>query len=99
MSKTIELSDERYAELERFAVARGQTPAQLLDDLVANVTRERRVYDNLDDFFRSLGMTEEDLAASRAMAAQPEIYFPDGAAGEESVDPPASSERTVDADL
>lgn len=99
MSKTIELSDDRYAELERAAIARGQTLAQLLDDLVADVTRERRVYDNLDDFFRSLGMTEEDLAASREMAEQPEIYFPDDAAEEASARLPASSERATDADV
>lgn len=99
MSTTIEVSDERYAALERVAAARGQTPSRLVEALVADIIGERRVYDDLDDFFRSLGMSEEDIAASAKMADQPELYFPDSVGEDESHSPHSAEERTSDANI
>jgi hypothetical protein len=63
MSRTIEVSDEEYAALERAAKARGQTVPALLRVLIdaAEVgSAEGRHYET-DDWLRRLGVSEERI--------------------------------------
>ena len=67
MSRVIEITDEQYDGLRRAAEYRGQTPEELLGELIAIGTREVPVYDDLDTFFRSLGASEEIIRESRRL--------------------------------
>ncbi len=65
MSHMIELSDEAYKMLLQAALRRGQTPEALLKSLITEAdARDSHVYDDLDEFFRALGMTEAEIAES-----------------------------------
>jgi hypothetical protein len=66
MSHVIELTDEEYATLESVAEHQGVTPQACVDMLVQRLQAPRQVYDNLDDFFRSLGATDEEIAEMNA---------------------------------
>lgn len=71
MSKVIELSDEQYRAIERMAAERGQTPELLLAQVIEGLRAGRapRYYET-EDWFRHLGATEEQIAASARLARQ-----------------------------
>jgi hypothetical protein len=67
MSKPIELTDEPYATLEEAAAARGKkVEAFLVEsiDEVRNLTPNSRYYETAD-WYRHLGMNEEEIEASQ----------------------------------
>lgn len=61
MGHIIEVSEDTYKTLVGVAHTTGLTPEELLETLINEASQKRRVYDDLDDFFRSLGATEEEL--------------------------------------
>lgn len=67
MSKVIELTDEQYDIIERTAQSRGQTPnvllAQVIEEL-RDAPPQRRAYDT-DNWLRHLGMSDEEIEASK----------------------------------
>jgi len=67
MGHTIELSEHAYQALEQTAQRQGQTPEALLEALIDNASHQKKVYDDIDDFFRSLGVTEEELRAAEGI--------------------------------
>lgn len=71
MSHTIELTDEQYATLEQAARERDATPTDMLADLIAELRARDsapQAYET-EDWFRHLGLTEEQIAASKRIAA------------------------------
>ncbi|HUY78417.1 MAG TPA: hypothetical protein VMV29_16720 [Ktedonobacterales bacterium] len=66
MTHVIELTDEEYATLEAVAQHQGVTPQACVNLLIEQLRRPRPVYENLDDFFRSLGATDEEIAQMNA---------------------------------
>jgi hypothetical protein len=67
MSKTIELTDEQYTTLEEAAAARGKRVEAFLAELIdeaRNLTPNSRYYET-DDWFRHLGVSEEEIEASK----------------------------------
>lgn len=85
MGHSITLSDQAYATLEQVARDTGQTPEALVESLIAEASQKPRVFTDLDDFFRSVGATEEDIRASerlfeeREQARQAQEKAPDDA--------------------
>ncbi len=70
MSKVIELSDEHYRTIERVAVSRGQSPDDVLAQLIERL-RDPRLephYRETEDWFRHLGATDEQITASARLA-------------------------------
>lgn len=65
MSHVIELTDEAYEAVEAAASKQGVTPQAYVEMFAASLRKPRRVYDNLDDFFRSLGDTDEEIEQSK----------------------------------
>jgi len=64
MAHVIELTDEQYAAVERAAQQQGVTPEAYVAMIAQAESQPRRIYDDLDDWFRSLGMTDEEIAES-----------------------------------
>ena len=65
MSHTIELSDEQYTTLARVAAERGEPIAAVVTEAAEALRdrmREPRYFDNVDEWFRHLGATEEEIA-------------------------------------
>ncbi len=63
MSKSIELTDEQYAILEEAAAARGKKAEALLAEWIDEVRdpmAHPRYYET-DDWFRHLGMSDEEI--------------------------------------
>lgn len=74
MSHVIEISEEAYQRLERLAGQQSQSPAEVVESLItqaAAASHERHYYD-LDDWFRHLGMTGEEMAEADAELAAEE---------------------------
>ena len=76
MSHVLTVSDETYRTLETLAQQQGQTPETLIE---AWVTQQRAPsgerdphtdprYENFDEFFLGLGMTEDEIRAAEAKA-------------------------------
>jgi hypothetical protein len=67
MSHVVELSDEQYGTITRAAVTRGTTPdavlAQPIEGLREPHTQPR--YYETDEWFRHLGMSDEEIEASK----------------------------------
>lgn len=67
MGHTIELSEHAYNALMDMA-SRQERPAEAIaNNLIEAAARGHIVYSDIDDFFRSLGTTEEELQAAEAM--------------------------------
>ena len=64
MGRTIELSEHAYKALEETAQRQGQAPEALLETLIDNAAHPKKIYDDIDEFFRSLGVSEEELRAA-----------------------------------
>lgn len=67
MSHAIELSDEQFDAITQAAATRGVTPQALLAQLIENLRNphtQPNHYD-LEDWFRHLGMSDEEIEASR----------------------------------
>ena len=64
MTYVIELNDDEYATLELVARRQDLTVQAYLHALIESMRQPRQVYDNLEDFFRSLGATEEEITDS-----------------------------------
>lgn len=68
MGHTIELSDEVFNKLQQMAVDCGESPEALVAgfiSLAASTAGEQHYYE-LDDWFRHLGMTDEEMAEADA---------------------------------
>lgn len=66
MSHAIHISDEAYRQLKRVADESEDTPAVIVESLITSMAigpggRENHYY-SLDNWFRHLGMTEEEIA-------------------------------------
>ncbi len=70
MSKVVELSDEHYRTIERVAVSRGQSPDDVLAQLIERLCDPRLEphYRETEGWFRHLGATDEQIAASARLA-------------------------------
>ncbi len=70
MSKVVELSDEHYRTIERVAVSRGQSPDDVLAQLIEWPCDPRLEphYRETEDWFRHLGATDEQITASAHLA-------------------------------
>lgn len=68
VSHTIEISDEAYRKLERIAAESHIAPALIVEgfiDTAAGTTQEYHYYE-LDEWFRHLGMTDDEIAEADA---------------------------------
>jgi hypothetical protein len=65
----IQITPQAYQQLAHAAQLRHTTPEKLVEDFAAEIA-DTAVYTNEDDFFRSLGMTDEDLKKADELAAQ-----------------------------
>lgn len=74
MSHVIEISEEAYQRLERLADKQSQSPAEVVESLIthADATSHEHHYYDLDDWFRHLGMTDEEIAKADAELAAEE---------------------------
>ncbi|GEM_PF-4408484 len=75
MGHTTELSEQSYETLKAVAHTTGQTPEALLETLIDEASHKWYVYDDLDDFFRSIGATEEEIRDSEAIFQAREQAF------------------------
>lgn len=64
MSKTIELTDEQYTAIMTAAQERGQSPAMLIAEVAEELRDPERTprYFDTEDWFRHLGMTDDEIA-------------------------------------
>lgn len=65
MSHAIHISDEAYRQFKRVADESDDTPAAIVESLITSMAigpdgRERHYY-SLDNWFRHLGMSEEEI--------------------------------------
>lgn len=69
MTHVLELTDEQYHTIERAAASRGQTPDTLIAAWVAALDEGPigTAYET-EDWFRHLGMTEEQITESARLA-------------------------------
>jgi hypothetical protein len=80
MSQVIELPDETYRRLEELAAEQGQSPVEVIETLITGAEAfgagkyyyAGRHYYELDDWFRHLGMSEEEIAEADAQLAAEE---------------------------
>lgn len=71
MSHVLELTDEQYQTIERATAECGQTPDALIASWIAalDAAPEVLVPYETEDWFRHLGLTEEQIAESARLAA------------------------------
>lgn len=74
MSRVIELPDEVYRRLEELAAQQGRPPVEVIEKLItgAEGVGSGHHYYELDDWFRHLGMSEEEMAEADAELAAEE---------------------------
>ncbi|HKS70817.1 MAG TPA: hypothetical protein VJQ45_10370 [Ktedonobacterales bacterium] len=70
MSHAIHISDQAYQQLKRSADESQSTPATIVEDLITSMAigpdgHERHYY-SLDNWFRHLGMSDEEIAEADA---------------------------------
>jgi hypothetical protein len=75
MSQTLSISDEAYRMLTALAHKRGQSPEAVVEVLIAEARAEAERdpyadprYQSFEEFFRDLGMTEEDIQQAKENA-------------------------------
>lgn len=68
MSHAIHISDEAYQKLEQLAQDSGESPESVVEGFVYAATASTREphYYELDEWFRHLGMTDEEMAEADA---------------------------------
>lgn len=73
---TVTISERAYQHLLTLAQKQGQTPEEVLEALLGAEDDPGTVYNNLDDFFRSLGLSQEaiDRLNSQSDEADPSEY-------------------------
>jgi DNA/RNA-binding domain of Phe-tRNA-synthetase-like protein len=79
MSHVVTLSDAAFHTLEAIASEQGQTPEALIEAWAAQQAQTRRSadrdphtdphYENYEEFFRGLGMSEEEIRQAKEAAA------------------------------
>lgn len=67
MAHTIELTDEAYAVVQRNAEREGVNPQTFIEQIISRLP-SGVIYDDDDDFSRSLGDTEEEIAEAKLLA-------------------------------
>lgn len=72
MTHVIHISDEAYRQLKRIADESETAPAAIVEDLITSMANgpdgHERHYYSLDNWFRHLGMTDEEIAEADAEA-------------------------------
>lgn len=58
---SVTISERAYQNLLTLARKQGQTPEEVLEALLGVEDDPGKIYDNLDDFFRSLGLGQEAI--------------------------------------
>ncbi|WIG61938.1 MAG: hypothetical protein OJF49_004687 [Ktedonobacterales bacterium] len=68
MSHVIEVGDEVFARLEKLAAESGQSPEAMVEGFILAATGSQTEYHyyELDEWFRHLGMTDEEIAEADA---------------------------------
>lgn len=70
MSHAIHISDEAYQQLKRVADESESTPAAIVEGLITSMAvgtdGQEHHYYSLDNWFRHLGMTDEEIAEADA---------------------------------
>lgn len=68
MSHAIHISDDAYQKLEQLAQDSGESPEAVVEGFVYAATASTREphYYELDEWFRHLGMTDEEMAEADA---------------------------------
>ena len=70
MSHAIHISDQAYQQLKRIADESEDTPAAIVEGLIANMALgpdgQEHHYYSLDNWFRHLGMSDEEIAEADA---------------------------------
>jgi len=73
MSQILHISEDAYRILESLAQREGHTPAEIVESwAVAHAPRDPQTqphYYTTDEWFRHLGMSEQDIAEAKASAA------------------------------
>lgn len=65
MSHVIELSEKAYETLQELAAREGQSSATVMEALIESARRDGPFYET-EDWFRHLGMTDEDIREARS---------------------------------
>ena len=69
MNHVIELSEKAFETLQELAARQGQSPATVVEALIESALRDGSFYET-EDWFRHLGMTDEDIREARSRADQ-----------------------------
>lgn len=72
------ISERAYQKLQALAKQRGEAPEEVLEDLLGIEDDAGKIYDTLDDFFRSLGLSQQAIDRVNAQPddADPSEYAP-----------------------
>ena len=72
----VTISERAFQNLLTLAQKQGRTPEEVLESLLGIEDDPGKVYDNLDDFFHSLGLSQEaiDRVNSQPDEADPSEY-------------------------
>jgi hypothetical protein len=68
MSHVLQISDAAYNALKKLATQQGQSPEAVLEDLIASASANGGPYYETEEWFRHLGMTEDEIHQAREQA-------------------------------
>jgi hypothetical protein len=68
MSHMLALSGEAFRTLQDLAVREGQTPESVMEHLIAAASLDGGRYYETEEWFRHLGMTEDEIREARELA-------------------------------
>ena len=69
MSHVIQISERAFERFQELASKRGVPPETMVESLIETAGRDGPYYDT-DDWFRHLGMSDDDIREARARADQ-----------------------------
>jgi hypothetical protein len=68
MSHLLALSDEAFRTLQDLAVREGQSPESVMEHLIAAASLDGGPYFETEEWFRHLGMIEDEIREANEMA-------------------------------
>jgi hypothetical protein len=70
MSHALQISDAAYDALQKLATRQGQSPEAVLEQLITSASASDGPFYETEEWFRHLGMTDEEIRQAREQADQ-----------------------------
>ncbi len=73
MTQSVTLSEAAYQSLQKIAAREGRTPESVIERLIAAASQNDGPNYETEDWFRHLGMTEDEIREARERAEREDV--------------------------